>query len=146
MKFQIDWEPALVTTAASVCTITAGTSRPVWVVQLCIGFDGVTAAQIPLEIQVLRASAVGTGTGRTLIKADATDGNSIVATGTTLLTAEPTYTDMLFRAYLHCQTPPLIWQPPPRTVCITGAGMMGVRSVGTPSPDVSCVGYLILEE
>lgn len=147
MIFQIDWEPAAVTDAPTMAVVSAATNRPFRVRELCIGFDGVTAAQTPLEVQLVRATAAGTGTSRTLVKLDGRDSNSIQATGLTVLTAEPTYTDILKRFYLHPQTPPFLWQPPERDwIIITSATMIGVRVVGTPSPDVNCVGYLTCEE
>lgn len=147
MLFQIDWEPENVTTTATKAVLTAGSNRPFRIRELCVGFDGVTAAQIPLEVQLVRASAAGTGTSRTLVKLDERDGNSIQATGLTVITGEPTYTIKVMRFFLHTQTPPLIWQPPERDfLIVTGGSIIGLKIVGTPAPDVKCLGYIRCEE
>lgn len=142
-----DWEPELVTTTATKLVLTAATNRPFRVRQVMIGFNGVTTTQTPLEVRLQIASAAGTGTARALVKIDRRDGTTIGMTGLTVMTVEPTYTTILQRWYLNLQTPPFLWQPPEREFIVVGAGeILGVKVVGTPSPDVHCLGELILEE
>lgn len=148
MIFQIDWEQVSLTATKSIFSISAAANRPVFIRELCIGFDGVTAAQVPIEVQILRASDAGTGSARTPVTCDPRDASAVQASALTVMTVEPTYTINLMRFFLHAQTPPLIWQPPERIwKGIAGSSFMGLRVVSASiSPAVKSTGYITLEE
>jgi hypothetical protein len=148
-----DWDPKAVTAGTALIQITTAANRPLRILEVSIGFDGVTAAQLPIECFIRRVTTTGAASARTLNPLDQRDTNTIGATALTGNFAggtEPTWGAYLARFYLHAMTPPYVWRPAEKDlVIVTGTGsanMFGIGIVGTFSPTINCLGYVHCRE
>jgi len=91
-------------TARTVLQVTAPTNIPLKLKAWGVSFDGVSSANEPVVVRLLRQTSAGTMTSLTLVKADPDRTGTLQATATHSATStEPTAGDVLDRMNIHPQ-------------------------------------------
>jgi len=142
MRFYIPFTKVSVASGAdkTLLVVTAGTNHQVEVEELQVTFFGVDTVQAPIEIQLQRASASGTGTAVTLQKWLDSDGDTIDASAKQTMTVEPTYTGAPMSWAVHPQSGIIL---PFTKPLVIGAGDILGLLCQDPGTTTSMVGQLI---
>lgn len=106
--------------------------------QITVSFDGTLNSATPVLIQMMRQTTAGTvsGSAATAKKADSEISTTVQTTVQDDFTAEPTYSDILWTAFVHRQTGMVFPYPTPGDVLIPGGGRVGVVCNAPASVDV----------
>lgn len=137
--------PVLLTaaTAKTVLSVIAPAQFGVDLVGFRLGFDGVTAANTPVVVEVVSFTTDGTGTGGTVVQAY---GRSITAgfTSKYAYTVEPTTPTLIDRYSLTPNGGAIVYDyPRDRTPDCAVSNLIGLRL--TAAQGVSCNATLIFE-
>jgi uncharacterized protein YccT (UPF0319 family) len=82
-------------TAKTIMEVATPSTRTVRLISWSVEFDGVTATAVPVKVELLRASAVITGTTFTAVKYNDPNAPAALATARHTATAEGTVTDQI---------------------------------------------------
>lgn len=124
----------------------APTNQRVRILEVGVSCQGVSTTAEPIEFQVYRCSADGTGSSLTPVQADDSIADTIQTTATENFSAEPlTPGDVLKSFMIHPQTG-VVYPVPGRDEMIMGAGDdIAIRAVA-PGATVDCSVYFKFEE
>lgn len=133
--------------------ITAGSAHVGKILKAYCGFNGITAADPPILVQLCRYTGDGTMSSVTGQKADLGRNEAIIATAGALATVEPTGAVVLDAAYVHPQGGSYTWNfgdTPGLIIPGTDSGSLtrlGIRLVvGTLTATTKVQASFIIEE
>lgn len=130
-------------TDTTLIQIHANTGTAV-VIGFGVSFNGVTAAAVPVKVDLLRQTTAGTGTTTTPLKLDTTDGAS-GKVATRIYTVEPTASDIIRSWYV---TPIggllTVSFSTDEEIYLANTERLGLR-VNAPAT-VSCLGHILWTE
>lgn len=131
-------------TAKTLVQLVPATNAPLRLREMSISFDGVTAANVPALVDLLRQTTAGTSTSQTPIADDEACSKAALSTYRDTITAEPTAGSVLRSWYV---TPAgglweKEWAPGEGPAALTYR--LGLRA--TAPNTVNCSGYLVYEE
>ena len=138
----------IATTAASTKTLlelAAASTVRARLVQWSVSFDGVSATAEPIDIEIVRKSAGGTGTAETEVKFDPADGgpaSSVISANT----VEGTVGDILDAYSVHPQAGIVIQYPMGREPVIPVSGVIAIRYITPAGVNPNAVATIIWEE
>lgn len=138
---------AFSTSTITMAQIRAASNHRVRVERIGVTFNGVSAGEVPVLVELAKQTTDGTHTGSiTLVKADDDLGETIQSTGFYLATVEPTTTDVKRSALVHPFGGSVEFLfPPGRDLYINGGDRLGVLLV-SPAQAGNCNVDFDLEE
>lgn len=87
-------------TAKTIVQVIPGTNTPVRVVEIGVSFNGITATDVPVTVDLLRQSTAGSSSALTLVADQEQNTKTVVATALKTFTAEPTAGNVLRTWYV----------------------------------------------
>ena len=141
--------PITLTTGAGPLTwvqLIAASSHRVLLHQMDVSFNGITAADPPvlLELRVQTTAGSG-GSSLTLVKDNPSDDETLQTTALNTITSTPTSTDIRWQDYVHTQTGIIL--PFPRPIFIPGGTRLGLQwTTGTVTGTVKAAIVMRCEE
>lgn len=131
-------------TAETVLQVVAPAGRPVSVIRWAVSFNGVTATDAPVQVDLLRLTSSGTSSAFTPVRLDPYS-EVAAATARTAHTAEPSYGDVLETYEVTPYAGLLVVQyAPDERIKVGPGGRLGIRC-SAPSA-VACTAYLVFDE
>lgn len=127
------------TSLKTILQIVAASNHRVVVPIITVSFEGVTATDAPIDVQIMRQSTAGTMTSLTLTKDNDSDDETIQTTAQHTATVEPTAGDVLARKLVHPQG-----RADFGPFVVKGGGKLGV--VVTAAVSVDCIVSAMIEE
>lgn len=116
-------------TNRTLCQMIAPSNQRLLLKKGSVSFNGITAADPPVLVELLIQTTAGTMSSLTPAKKTSTDDESLQATGQYAASAEPTASTVLWREFFHEQTGgPLNF---PVDLPVPGGTRLGLRA--TPS-------------
>jgi hypothetical protein len=116
------------TSAKTLMQIIAAANHRVALSEIGVSFQGTSATDPPVLIEVLRQTTTGTVSALTLVKSNNSDDETIQTTASHTASAEPTAGDILMAFTVHPQAG-FVWQAPPGgEIIIPGGGKVGIRA------------------
>jgi hypothetical protein len=137
-------EVATGTSTKTILQILAAANHQVLVDEIAVSFQGTSATDAPILVEVLRQNSAGTMTSLTPKKVHDGDDESLQVSAQHSATAEPTAGDVLLAQLVHPQSG-YTWQAPfARQIKVKGGSRLGVRV--TAGVGVDCVCRMFGEE
>lgn len=120
-------------TTKTVLQLIAASNHRVLVTRIELSFQGVSAVEPPVLVDILRQTSAGTATAATPRKLNDSDDETLQTTGSKNATVEPTAGDILENFYVHPQGGIVLDFPDP--IPVKGGGRLGLRCTpgGTPA-------------
>lgn len=113
-------------TAKTAVQLLSPTNHRVKVIGWGVFFDGVTAAAAPVQVRLLRQTSAGTMTTGTPVKLSPRS-ETLLTSGFTNATAEPTFSDVLDLVMVHPQQGYEIKFTPGQEIVLGGAERIGIE-------------------
>lgn len=113
-------------TAKTAVQILSPTNHRVKIIGWGVFFDGVTAAAAPVQVRLLRQTSAGTMTTGTPAKLSPRS-ETLLTSGFTNATAEPTFSDVLDLVMVHPQQGYEIKFTPGQEIVLGGAERVGIE-------------------
>lgn len=138
------------TDAKTLVQIVSGANHAVTLHRLMVSFEGVTATDEPILIELVRQSDAGTMSALTVVGMDDADQDTFDTSAQHTASVEPTGTGVIFSTYLHPQCAgdwafnPYTDAPRIGTAAALSMGRLGVRV--TADDDVNATVTVIFEE
>lgn len=132
--------------AATTETLIQGVAgaKKVELVRWGVSFNGVTATDAPVLVELIRLTSAGTSSAFTPVKLNPTD-DAPLLTGRTSHTAEPTAADVIERHYVSPAGGNLILQYAyDERITVSASGRLGIRVQSAAV--VSAAAFLIFDE
>lgn len=123
-------ELATGTSAKTLMQIVAPSNHRVLLKHLEVAFQGITATDTPILVELLRQTDAGTTDALTPVKKCSADDETLQVTARQAKTSghvEPTAGDVIFRTYVHPQTARRAAYTSERAYVIKGGERLGVR-------------------
>lgn len=131
-------------TAETALQVVAAANKGLEVVRWSVSFNGVSAADAPVRVELLRLSSAGTSSAFTPLKLDPAS-DAALATARTAHTAEPTVADILETYQVTPYGGLLVMQyAPDERVKVAANGRIGIRCLAPNVVDVTA--YMIFSE
>lgn len=134
----------------TILQIAAPANQRVVVSEILLSFNGVTAADPPVLIELLYQSTAGTASALTPLKVNSSDTEAIQTTAQQTFTVEPTAGNIIWRDYIHTQTGDReipLYSPKLPGWIIPGGSRLGIRyTSGTVTGTVNCAITAVCEE
>jgi hypothetical protein len=127
------------TSLKTILQIVAASNHRIRVPQISVSFEGVTATDAPIQVDIYRQTDAGTMTSLTPKKDNEGDNETIQTTAQHTATVEPTKTDLLQTKFVHPQT-----RADFGPFVVIGGGRLGVLVTSTVSVD--CIVSAVIEE
>lgn len=148
LNFTVSTEGAVTVSASTPKTllqVIAPTNQRVKVKRVSVSFNGTSASDPAILVQLLRQTTAGTMTAATPRKDDAGDDETIQTTAQHTATAEPTASDIIWESYVPAVGGAVVDFPEPKT--IKGGTRLGLKvSPGATPATVSASATIDCEE
>lgn len=137
---------ATTTSTLTLLQIIGATGRSIKPTELSISLDGITAAAVPIEFQLLEQTTAGTASAGTVVRASPLASFTIGSTSGITFTAEPTPGDIVKSWFIHPQGGSIVYTfPDPDLYESALAGRWGVRCI-SPGATVNAIIVIEFEE
>jgi hypothetical protein len=127
------------TALKTIMQIVAASNHRIVIPLISVSFEGISATDAPIDVQIMRQSTAGTMSALTLTKDNDSDDETLQTTAQHTATVEPTAGDVLARKLVHPQGRvdfgPFI---------VKGGGRLGITT--TAGVTVDCVVSALIEE
>lgn len=137
-------EEAITTSAETLIQLVAPSNHRLKILEWGVFFDGVTATDSPIIVDILRQTTAGTSSSLTLVKWNDSDDETLLASALQDFTAEPTAGDILESKEVHPQSGYEKIYPLGQELIVKGGGRMGLRV--TAGANVNAIAYIKYEE
>lgn len=125
-------------TAKTLLQFLAGTGGSFKLLEALVSFNGVTATNEPVLVEILLQTTAGTGGAATIQQADQERSDSFATSAQKTFTAEPTASTILWSGYIHPQTGyPIVPIPLPGVLQIASAQRLGIRATAPNAVDAA---------
>lgn len=135
-------------TAKTLCQVVAGSTKKLYIVEIGVSFDGVTAADQPVDVDLLRQTTAGTMSSfGAPILLDPSDPAALF-TAQVNATAEPTSGDIIHPVQVTPNGGLWVreWAPGYEPV-VAVSGRMGLRvTPGASATSINGTGYIVVRE
>lgn len=143
-SINVTLEALAATTTETVLQVVASATKNLEVVRWGVSFNGVSAADAPVKVELIRLTSAGTSSAFTPVKLDPSSDASI-ATARTSHTAEPTYSDIIEPFEVTPYAGLLIMQyAPDERIKVAANGRIGIRCMAAAAVNVTA--FLIFAE
>ena len=123
------------TSAKTLVQVIAASNHRVLLTEVQIAFEGVSATDAPIQVDILRQTDAGTMSALTLVKANSSDSETLEVTAQHTSTGEPTSSDVLLRTFIHPQSAYRAIVSRENAIVIPGGGRVGIRVTAANSVD-----------
>lgn len=127
------------TSLKTIMQIVAASNHRIVIPIISVSFEGISATDAPIDVQIMRQSTAGTMSSLTLAKDNDADDETIQTTAQHTATAEPTAGDVLARKLVHPQG-----RADFGPFVVKGGGRLGITT--TAGVSVDCVVSALIEE
>lgn len=128
------------TSAKTILQLTASANIAAVVKRLQIAFAGTNPTADKIRVRILRSATGGSATSRTPAKLNASDSETLQATGKENFTAEPTGGTSIFDTYVHPQGSYEV----PRAIKVKAGETLGIEVTAVAA--VNCIASIDFEE
>ena len=137
-------EEAVTTAAETLIQLVAPSNHRLKILEWGVFFDGTSATDAPIIVDILRQSTAGTSASLTLVKWNDSDDETLQATALQDFSAEPTAGDILESKEVHPQSGYEKIYPLGQELIVKGGGRIGLRV--TAGANVNALAYIKYEE
>jgi hypothetical protein len=140
--FSAQVEVAVSTSTKTLVQLYAATDHRALVHEVGISFNGITASEEPVRVELVRQTNAGTMGPLTLQKINESDSETLQSTAKQAASGEPTGSNVVWGARVHPQSG-LQWKPR-IPIVVPGNSRLGLRVTATT--DVDAMATLLCEE
>lgn len=135
---------ALTTAAETLLQVVAASNKGLSIVRWGISFNGTSASDVPVKVDLVRVTSAGTSSAFTPLKMDPSS-DAALATARTSHTAEPTIGDVLERYLVTPYSGLLVMQYAfDERIKVAANGRLGIRC--TAGAAVNATAFLVFDE
>lgn len=135
------------TVAKTVVQVVSAANTQGEVVEVSVGFDGISSTEKHIEVRIARQSTAGTSSALTMVYPETTPtGVTPTTTARHTATVEPTTGDILVREFVHPQGK-FIWRPSDKDrIWFFNGGRIGVVCLAPTGVNVNVIARIVTEE
>jgi hypothetical protein len=133
------------TATETMVQVVAAANHPIRLLEWRISFQGTDNLAAPIKVELVKQTDAGTASALTPVKISRHDGHTLQTTAQSVVTAEPTTTDVLWSMFVHPQGGVIYTVPWPEEFVVPGGERVGLRVV-SPAAAVDCVGGITWAE